>query len=90
MRALLAACLALALALAVGLGAASHAHGSGEDHGPTRCAVCAVRAADLPAGALPDPAADDAPAGEVAVSRPAVPPVTGAPQGAIPGQSPPA
>jgi hypothetical protein len=47
-----------------------------------------MRAADAVGCAIPDLEPADAPAGE-APAEPAPPPVTGAPLGAVPGQSPP-
>ncbi len=84
MRALLATGLALALALSA---AAPHVHV--EAQGPEHCTACLVRGGVEPACTqTPDVAPLDLPAGEV-VLPPAAPPVSGAPLGAIPGQSPP-
>lgn len=84
MRVLVAALLAFALA-----GAAAEHHVHAPSSGGEGCAVCVLRHAEVPR----DPVADVAPAivdaGEVPGS-PGLPPVTGAPLGAIPGQSPPA
>lgn len=83
MRAVLATLLALSLLVAVA-GPHVHAHA-----GTDGCAVCVLRHADEPRAEVPDvvPAVHEA--GEIA-SAPGLPPVTGAPLGAIPGQSPPA
>jgi hypothetical protein len=81
-RALLAAGLALFLVFTA---AAPHVHAHGEDE----CAVCVVRQADAARDETPDVApltfVCDAPR----LDR-GLPPVFGAPLGAIPGQSPPA
>lgn len=85
MRAVLATLLALSLLVAVAVaGPHVHAHA-----GTDGCAVCVLRHADEPRAEVPDvvPAVHEA--GEIA-SAPGLPPVTGAPLGAIPGQSPPA
>jgi hypothetical protein len=82
MRALLAAGLALFLVVTA---AAPHAHA----HGREECAVCVVRHAD----AARDETPDVAPAARIlgaATCAPGLPPVFGAPLGAVPGQSPPA
>jgi hypothetical protein len=82
MRALLAAGLALFLVVTA---AAPHVHA----HGPEQCAVCVVRNADVAHDETPDVA----PAAHLlgaAPCAPGLPPVFGAPLGAIPGQSPPA
>lgn len=84
MRALLAAGLALFLVLTA---AAPHVHQSvNESHD---CVVCVVRHGDAARNETPDltPVAfvADAPALDLGL-----PPVSGAPLGAIPGQSPPA
>ncbi|MGC3999598.1 MAG: hypothetical protein QM767_19990 [Anaeromyxobacter sp.] len=83
MRALLAAGLAVFLALTA---AAPHVHsGPAGTHG---CAVCVAGSSDVATSSTPDVAPPTAwPEREVAV--PAASPVTGAPLGAIPGQSPP-
>jgi hypothetical protein len=84
-RALLAAVVALhVLSAAV----SPHAH-LGGFHAEERCAACVVRAADAVQPAVPDLAPVEIPAGDVAAD-PGVHPVTGAPLGAVPGQSPPA
>jgi hypothetical protein len=85
MRAVLAAALALSLALAA---AAPHVHLGA--HGAEECAACLVRgSSDVARCQTPDLAPRSAQAVEVA-SAPGLHPVTGAPQGAVPGQSPPA
>jgi len=65
-----------------------HAH-LGGSHSQERCAACVVRAADAVSCDVPDLEPIEVPAGEAA-SAPGPSPVTGAPQGAVPGQSPPA
>jgi hypothetical protein len=65
-----------------------HAHAGGL-HAGERCAACVVRAADAVSLEIPDLEPTDVPAGEAAAA-PGLSPVTGAPLGAIPGQSPPA
>ena len=84
MRAALAAALALALALAA---VAPHVH-LGE-RGSHECAACLVRGAAPARPQTPDVAPRPAPAVAV-VLAPGLHPVTGAPLGAVPGQSPPA
>ena len=85
MRALVAATLAAYLALTA---LAPHVHV--EDAGGSHpCAVCASRTGDVATRATPDLTPSPEVAGEV-VLAPGLPPVTGAPLGAIPGQSPPA
>jgi hypothetical protein len=84
MRALVAAGLALFLVFTA---AAPHVHtGPRGDHD---CVVCVVRHGDAARDRTPDvtPVAtvEDAPE-----QAPGIPPVSGAPLGAIPGQSPPA
>jgi hypothetical protein len=83
MRAVVAAILALALLAAV---AGPHVH---EVSSSDACAVCVLRHIDAPKAEVPDVAPVVHDAGEVACA-PGLPPVTGAPLGAIPGQSPPA
>jgi hypothetical protein len=84
MRALLATALALSIALSA---AAPHLHVGAQ--GAEECAVCVVRGGgDVARTQTPDLAPADLPAGEVALA-PAPSPVSGAPLGAIPGQSPP-
>jgi len=84
MRAILAAALALTLALAA---VAPHVHLG--PHGPEDCSACLVRGADAATAQTPDLTPRAVPAGEVALA-PGLHPVTGAPLGAVPGQSPPA
>ncbi len=80
-----AAALALLFVLLAG---APHVHTAWA--GSEECAVCVARHADAPRAVLPDVAAlAGAPAGDVA-PEPGLAPVSGAPLGAIPGQSPPA
>lgn len=84
MRAVLATALALTIALSA---AAPHLHVGA--HGAEECAVCVVRGGgDVARAQTPDLAPLDLPAGEVALA-PVQPPASGAPLGAIPGQSPP-
>jgi hypothetical protein len=82
------AALAAALALLVLLGAlAPHVHaGPRGDHD---CVVCTVRGAEEARSETPD-VAPVARAEGLAPHRPGLAPVTGAPLGAVPGQSPPA
>ncbi len=82
MRALVAAGLALWLALTV---AAPHVHAAGQ---AGDCAVCVVRHGDVARDETPDVAPLIVHAQAVALA-PAHAPVTGAPLGAVPGQSPP-
>jgi hypothetical protein len=82
MRALVAAALVLALLAAV---SGSHVH---PHQGHDDCAVCVLRSADAPAADVPDVAPVVRAAGDV-TGVPDLPPVTGAPLGAVPGQSPP-
>lgn len=84
MRALLAAVLSAYLALAAMV---PHVHAGEHDSGEG-CAVCLVRHAVEPGGPSPDVSPASFPAGD-AIAAPGLPPVTGAPLGAIPGQSPP-
>ncbi len=85
MRAALTALLALHLVLTA---VAPHVHlDAGGGHEP--CAVCVTRTATAAASQVPDLTAPEAPAAEV-VAAPGLAPVTGAPLGAVPGQSPPA
>lgn len=83
MRALLAAALALALVLTA---VAPHAHAG--LHGADDCPACVVRGAEAPAGQIPEVARPLAATGEVELA-PVLTPPTGAPLGAVPGQSPP-
>jgi len=85
MRALASLLLAVHLVLAA---AAPHVHLVADEHGGAPCALCATRAADVASSQTPDVAPAVARAGE-AVRSPGLAPVTGAPLGAIPGQSPP-
>ena len=84
MRALAAAALALALVLSV---AVPHVHPAG--HGGGECTACVARNGDVARSETPDVAPAVVHAEPVA-GAPAPAPVTGAPLGAIPGQSPPA
>jgi hypothetical protein len=84
MRALVAAGLALVLLVAA---AGPHVHTAA--HGSESCAVCVARHADVPSTATPD-LAPVAIVTEAPQLAPARPPVSGAPLGAVPGQSPPA
>jgi len=84
MRAVLATALAVSIALSA---AAPHLHVG--VHGAEECAVCVVRGGvDVARAQTPDVAPADLPAGEV-VLVPEQPPASGAPLGAMPGQSPP-
>jgi hypothetical protein len=83
MRALLAAGLVLLLALGA---AAPHDHAGASDS--EGCAACLLRSADVPDAPAPELAAGIAPEGPAAPA-PGLPPLSGAPLGAIPGQSPP-
>jgi hypothetical protein len=84
MRTVLAAALALALALAA---AAPHVHLGLQ--GGEECAACQVRSgSDVARSQMPDVAPRAVPAVAV-VLAPGLHPVTGAPLGAVPGQSPP-
>ena len=84
MRALAAAVLALGLVV---VAAIPHAHLAG--HAMGDCAVCVARNGDVAESETPD-AAPRVVHAEIVVSAPVSDPVTGAPLGAIPGQSPPA
>jgi len=83
MRAVVAAALSLCLALAVGL---PHVHAVG--HGAEECAVCVARGGDVASAQTPDLTPVAVPVGEAPLA-PGPSPVSGAPLGAIPGQSPP-
>jgi hypothetical protein len=83
MRALAAALLVLSLVV---VAAEPHVHPASGSDG---CAVCVLRHTDGPCADVPDVAPVVHGVGEVA-SAPGLPPVAGAPLGAIPGQSPPA
>jgi len=81
------AVLALALSLLVTLAVVpAHVHADG--HGGVECAACAVRTGEPAAAVVLDLAPQALPAGE-APAAPGLAPVTGAPLGAVPGQSPP-
>jgi len=82
MRALVAAALVVALLAAV---AGPHVH---PHRGHDDCAVCVLRNADAPSADVPDVVPVVLAAGD-ATCAPDRPPVTGAPLGAVPGQSPP-
>ncbi len=84
MRSVLAAALALALLAAA---AAPHVHAG--PAGAEQCLACVAHGADAARTEAPDLAPPQAVAGEPACA-PGLPPVSGAPLGAIPGQSPPA
>jgi hypothetical protein len=84
MRAFVAAGLALFLVLTA---AAPHVHGG--PRGIHDCAVCVVRQGDVAHSETPD-VAPVALVADAPQLDPGLPPVTGAPLGAIPGQSPPA
>jgi hypothetical protein len=85
MRSILAVLLAVAM---LALAGAPHAHAHAVEHDAPDCAACA-----MPRAAMPSvPALDLAPAPVVEATielAPPIAPVTGAPLGAIPGQSPP-
>ncbi len=83
LRTVVAAGLALFLVFMAG---APHVHEGA--HGAEHCAVCVARHADVPCDGTPDLA----PVPTLAIGvqlEPGLAPVTGAPLGAIPGQSPP-
>lgn len=84
MRALVAAILAAVLVLAA---AAPHVHA--DPAGAESCAVCVLRHTAPPPSEAPDVTPVVRAVGS-AVGAPGLPPVFGAPLGAIPGQSPPA
>lgn len=83
MRALAAAALALVLVLAA---VAPHVHAV--DHAGSGCAVCLARHGDVARDETPDVAPRVFEAAPLAPA-PTLAPVTGAPLGAVPGQSPP-
>jgi hypothetical protein len=83
MRALVAAALALSILLGVG---APHFHANGQ--GEASCAVCVLRHTDVPRADGPDVSPRVHTTAAVVVI-PGLPPVDGAPLGAVPGQSPP-
>jgi hypothetical protein len=88
MRSVVAAALSLYLAL---LAVAPHAHGlaaGAGGPGQDECAICVARGGEAVESQTPTLAQSALPAGEV-VLAPGLPPVGGAPLGAIPGQSPP-
>jgi hypothetical protein len=84
MRALVAVVLAVGLVVMAGV---PHGHASG--HGAGDCALCIARQGDVARSETPDvsPAVLHA---EPVAAGPGIAPVTGAPLGAVPGQSPPA
>lgn len=84
MRALVAAVLAFGLVLTV---AVPHVHAAGNRSG--ECTVCVARHGDVAHSEMPDVAPAVLHAEPLPI-EPALAPVTGAPLGAIPGQSPPA
>jgi hypothetical protein len=83
MRALIAAGLAVLLALSA---AAPHVHTGAQ--GVQDCVACVARNADVARNETPELAPLSSFTREAPLS-PGLPPVTGAPLGAIPGQSPP-
>ena len=83
MRAVLSTLLALHLVLAAFV---PHVHV--ESAGSEPCAVCVSRAPAVAESRTPDVAPVAVPAGEAPLA-PGLAPVTGAPLGAMPGQSPP-
>lgn len=83
MRALVALGLSVFLVLSAGL---PHAHAG--PHGAEDCAVCVARNADAARDETPEVAPVAVLAGKPA-AVPGLPPVSGAPLGAVPGQSPP-
>lgn len=85
MRALVAALLAFVLVVAA---AVPHVHEHATTTGGDECALCTVRHAAPPPSVTPDVEPIVQFASE-AVGAPGLPPVFGAPLGAIPGQSPP-
>ncbi|HEY6005320.1 MAG TPA: hypothetical protein VIV57_20740 [Anaeromyxobacter sp.] len=84
MRALVAAFLALGLAV---VAAIPHGHPAGQ--GGADCTACVARHGDVARSETPD-VAPQVEHAEAVVAEPGIAPVTGAPLGAIPGQSPPA
>jgi hypothetical protein len=84
MRALVAAVLALGLVV---VAAIPHGHPAG--HGGAECTACAARHGDVARSETPE-VAPRVEYAEPVVAEPGHAPVTGAPLGAIPGQSPPA
>lgn len=89
MRALFASLLSAVLLLSA---AATHVHvrADAQDgpHGADKCAVCVLRSADVSQDATPDVTPHAVVLGAAPLA-PGLPPVSGAPLGAIPGQSPP-
>lgn len=83
MRALVAAALALGLVLGT---AWPHVHPAGQGGG--ECTTCVARHGDVARCATPD-VAPSVQHAEMLVPEPGLAPVTGAPLGAVPGQSPP-
>jgi hypothetical protein len=86
MRSFVAALLAFVLVAAA---AAPHVHADATTAGGDECTLCTVRHAAPTSSAQPDVAPVVHVEGEV-VTAPGLPPVSGAPLGAVPGQSPPA
>ena len=84
MRVFVTAILALALVVAA---AAPHVHA--ERSGGEECTLCVLRHAAPPRSEAPEVAPIVQAAGDATLA-PGLPPVTGAPLGAVPGQSPPA
>jgi hypothetical protein len=82
------ACVAALLVLCV-LASAGAPHVHAQSSGGDECAACVLRHASPPHSQLPDVAPIVQVAGD-ALAAPGLPPVCGAPLGAIPGQSPPA
>jgi len=66
--------------------AAPHHHAAGQ--GAQECQACLTRTAEEARGATPD-LSPRAWVAEAVPAAPGLPPVTGAPLGAVPGQSPP-
>jgi hypothetical protein len=83
----LRALLAIAAAVLVALGAAApHHHAAGQ--GTQECQACLTRTGEEARSTAPD-LTPRAVVVEALAPAPGLPPVTGAPMGAIPGQSPP-
>lgn len=85
LRPLVAAGLALFLVFSAG---AHHVHEGHGTRSAEHCMACAARHAALPGEAAPDLAPAPTPEAEAQLA-PGLAPVTGAPLGAVPGQSPP-
>ncbi|WP_242333864.1 MULTISPECIES: hypothetical protein [Anaeromyxobacter] len=85
MRALIAAALAAYLALTA---IAPHVHLEDPGSGGHPCAVCVSRIGDVATRATPELRPSPLVTGEV-ILPPGLPPLAGAPLGAVPGQSPP-